>query len=228
MTAKNPQPAGKRVTPGEARKRVPKPPMSESTRWLIEKALPVFDRFSEDWGLEEAWEATDELRSVFDAETPLEYSRLPHILESIKWGKAFLREVLLALRMDRKACKTAREIAEFHRMLGGSVGKEMLVEANRVIAEAFPKGFDFSTRGWTRVLLAPKGITNITDDFFKAVIADHVLKAFNVETGENGLYYIGICPRCGKVFKKQRGDQDYCSRGCGGAERKDKSRARRS
>ncbi len=51
-----------------------------------------------------------------------------------------------------------------------------------------------------------------------ALVAYFLLKTFS---GPNppGPHYIGACPRCGKIFEKKRGDQEYCGKACASTER---------
>lgn len=50
---------------------------------------------------------------------------------------------------------------------------------------------------------------------FKSLAAGYVCEAFNCYGRPSvGAFYVGHCPKCGKVFQKKQANAEYCSKSC--------------
>lgn len=57
---------------------------------------------------------------------------------------------------------------------------------------------------------------------FKNLAAGYVCEAFSSWGGRSiGEFYIGACPKCGKIFKKLQSNTEFCSKKCGNTSRQE-------
>lgn len=216
MTTEKKKRAPKPAMTPETPKRSVKPPMIDATRWLIEKALPVFEGYSDSWADHEAYHAAETLNPIFDEDYPMEKGFVPLILDAVRWGKTLLQEVLRALAMNINECATSQDKVKFYRELGGKHARELVKEGRAVIDRTLPtvQSWHVNSNGKVCLATVPETRCENIGDYYKALIADGIFRAVDSKTGENALYYVGCCPRCGKIFEKKRGDQEYCGRAC--------------
>jgi len=167
------------------------------------------------WNDDEVLDASQKLISIFGVDLPYSPKFAPEIVQAIQWGKKFLHAVLVALAVG--ASERQRLIKKG--LVGGAW--RYLEEGNKIIPEYchFDAREEVDEAGKvsivTRERVSIPSLGNGTiGPFLKAIIADNIITAFDSNTGANGLYYIGACPRCLKMFLKPRGDSVYCGKYC--------------
>ncbi|MFZ2957690.1 MAG: hypothetical protein WA705_12440 [Candidatus Ozemobacteraceae bacterium] len=141
--------------------------------------------------------------------------------QAIQWCADFLRETLQNCSVE---CNDRQQLVDISqsRILGKTSTRcKRLNEAVKLIRKYCPCDYMLIVSGenpWRlsynvcQAVVVKRPQNEDCSEFLKAIVANHILKAFELDNGENALYYVGMCPRCGKVFEKKRGDQVYdCS-----------------
>jgi hypothetical protein len=138
------------------KKRVPKPPMIEATRWLIDIALPLFNSDIDNWDWREIYAAGEKLGYFFDEEFPYRDEMAGDIREAIKWGKLLFQETFKAIQVYAPFGKEGTELAKFARCPGGARASELLKEANEAVQGLNVTKFVFMVRTDRKCCLGQK------------------------------------------------------------------------